>query len=141
MTASHDATASPVETARARQRSAGERRLDRVLALATRIAAGSVWAVLALMTLTILYVSPLPQAIREQVAAAADAISSADRVRAVPQRQRRFACINIVRNSLATVRIRLLHSVDSVYGARTNGYSPTIAAPYRPRHRGSRTPR
>ncbi len=63
MTASHTATASPAETARTRQRSAGERRLDQVLSLATRIAAGSVWAVLALMTLTILYVS-LP-AIRE----------------------------------------------------------------------------
>ena len=48
---------------RTRQRTAGERRLDLALALATRVSAGAVWAFLALMTAAIAYFA-LP-AIRE----------------------------------------------------------------------------
>ncbi len=46
-----------------RERSPGERRLDRVLVLATRVSAGAVWGVLFLMTVIIVYTA-LP-AIRE----------------------------------------------------------------------------
>ncbi len=48
---------------RTRQRSAAEKRLDRALALATRVSAGAVWAVLFVMALTVAYFA-LP-AIRE----------------------------------------------------------------------------
>ena len=48
---------------RIRQRTAAEKRLDRALALATRVSAGAVWAVLFVMALTVAYFA-LP-AIRE----------------------------------------------------------------------------